>query len=151
MDPKMLKVVKRFPLATGKEPHGLAFDPQHHRLFAACRNQVMIVLDSNDGHIVTSLPIGETVDMAAFDPQTRSVFASNGDGTLSVFHQVSADTYQDVGPIKTGANAKQMDFDANTGQLFLPTGTIITTGTSADGKPMRAVKDGTFAILVVGR
>lgn len=150
-DPRSLKVVRRLPLVSGIEPHGLAFDPEHHRLFAACRNKVMVVLDSDDGHVVTSLPIGETVDMAAFDPKSGLVFASNGDGTLSSYRQINANEYKNVGPIKTGPNAKQMDFDASSGRLFLPTGAIVTSGTAADGKPAKIVKDGTFAILVVGR
>ncbi len=149
-NPTTLHVEQRWTLGEGKEPHGLAFDGEHHRLFAACRNQRMIVINSDTGAIVTTLPIGETVDMAAFDEKRHLVFASNGDGKLSMFHQLSADKYQDVGPVTTGPNAKQMDFDSRTGQIFLPSGDILTAESSA-GKPVHTVKEGSFFILVVGR
>ena len=149
-DPATLKVITRYPLGACKEPHGLAFDSQDHRLFAACRNKLLIVLDSLDGHEVSSLPIGDTVDMAAFDPQTRTVFASNGDGTLSLFRQVSPDQYQSLISLKTGPNAKQMDMDPKTSKLYLPSGRI-SQELAGDGKPVKTVQEGTFAILVVGR
>lgn len=149
-DPLTLRITARFALGKGKEPHGLAFDEAHHRLFVACRNKLIVVLGSADGHVITTLGIGDTVDMAAFDPKTQNIFASNGDGSMSAFHEVSADRYKDLGRVETGPGAKQMDFNAQTGKLFLPTGTILESGLGANGKPNRSVREGSFAVLEVG-
>lgn len=149
-DSLTLKISARFALGAGKEPHGLAFDEAHHRLFAACRNRLVVVLDSSDGHVITALGIGDTVDMAAFDRKTQNIFASNGDGSMSAFHEVSADRYEDLGRVETGPGAKQMDFNSQTGKLFLPTGIILESGLGANGKPNRSVKQGSFAVLEVG-
>ena len=88
--------------------------------------------------------------MAAFDRKTQNIFASNGDGSMSAFHEVSADRYEDLGRVETGPGAKQMDFNSQTGKLFLPTGIILESGLGANGKPNRSVKQGSFAVLEVG-
>ena len=57
--------------------------PGNHRLFSACDNKVMTVTDSLSGKRVTTVPIGDGADGAAFDPATGYAFASNGaDGTV---------------------------------------------------------------------
>ncbi|TMQ72941.1 MAG: YncE family protein, partial [Candidatus Eisenbacteria bacterium] len=42
-DTHALKVLGRWPVAPGEEPSGLAIDTAHHRLFAGCGNQKLIV------------------------------------------------------------------------------------------------------------
>jgi alkaline phosphatase len=148
-DPKSLVVKQRFPLPASSMPTGLAMDPQLHRLFIACRSQVMFVMDSETGKVITKLPIGAGVDAAAFDPEARLLFASNGDGTLNIFHQESADSYQDLGSIRTGANAKTMGFDQKTHKLYLSSGEIETIPpANPNQKPQRKVVPGTFEVLV---
>jgi len=51
----------------------------------------MLMLDSNSGHVVGSVPIGTGVDANAFDNQLQLAFSSNGEGTLSVIQQEGAD------------------------------------------------------------
>jgi len=49
----------------------------------------MVVLDADSGKVITTAPIGERVDAAAYDPGTKLVFQSTGGGTIAVFHQDS--------------------------------------------------------------
>ena len=44
----------------------------------------------------TTVPIGTGVDGAGYDPATGDAFASNADGTLTVIHQDTPDTYHVV-------------------------------------------------------
>lgn len=68
IDVKSLKVEKSWPIAPGEEPSGLALDNKTHLLFSVCSNKLMVVVDALDGHILTTLPIGDGCDGVKFDP-----------------------------------------------------------------------------------
>jgi YVTN family beta-propeller protein len=75
IDSKTLKVLHHWPLAPGGTATALAFDPQTRRLFAGCRGgQLMVVLDADSGKVITTAPIGERVDAAAYDAAAKLVF-----------------------------------------------------------------------------
>jgi DNA-binding beta-propeller fold protein YncE len=152
-DPKSLEVKKRFPIEVAKTPTGLAYDAKTNRLFIGCRREPkMIAMDAATGKVITSFPIGAGVDFAAFDPEARLIFFSCGDGTLNVFHEKSADEYEDAGAVKTQPSAKTMAFDPKTKKIFLPAAEFQETPNADPSKrPQRSVKPGTFAVLVVGR
>ena len=152
-DPRSLQVKKRFPIGVAKTPTGLAYDAKTNRLFIGCRNEPkMVVMDAATGKVISSFPIGAGVDFAAFDPGARLIFFSCGDGTLSVYHEKSADEYEDAGAIKTQPSAKTMAFDPKTKKIFLPAAEYQETpATDPSKRPQRTVKPGTFVVLVVGK
>ena len=152
-DPKSLEVKKRFPIGVAKVPTGLAYDAKTKRLFIGCRNEPkMVVMDAGTGKVINSFPIGAGVDYAAFDPGSSLVFFSCGDGTLSIYHEKSADVYEDAGAVKTQPSAKTMAFDPKTKKIFLPAAEYVETPATEPGRrPMRSVKPGTFAVLVVSK
>src|SRR6266404_7946479 len=152
-DPKSLEVKKRFPIGVAKVPTGLAYDAKTKRLFIGCRNEPkMVVMDAGTGKVINSFPIGAGVDYAAFDPGSGLVFFSCGDGTLSIYHEKSADEYEDAGAVKTQPSAKTMAFDPKTKKIFLSAGEIIETpATDPTQRPTRTMKPGSFAVLVVGK
>src|SRR5882724_4756544 len=81
IDPTTLKVTNTYPLDPCGGPTGLALDKKNQRLFTVCRkNKGMTVLDSQTGKIITTVPIGAGVDAVTYDPDTKFVFCSNGDG-----------------------------------------------------------------------
>jgi len=47
-----------WPMSTCVKPHGLAIDREHHRLFASCSNEVMVVMNADSGAVIATLPIG---------------------------------------------------------------------------------------------
>ena len=152
-DPKSLEVKKRFPIGVAKVPTGLAYDAKTKRLFIGCRNEPkMVVMDAVTGKVINSFPIGAGVDYASFDPKTRLIFFSCGDGTLNIYHEKSADNYEDAGAVKTQPSAKTMAFDPKTKKIFLPAAEYQETPATEPGRrPQRSVKPGTFAVLVVGK
>ena len=83
----------------------MAIDAVHHRLFVGCRNRKLVVMDSDTGKVVTTIPISDGVDANRFDPATNLVFSSNGVGTLTVVHEDSENAYSLVAstPTKRGA------------------------------------------------
>ena len=152
-DPKSLEVKKRFPIIGAKTPTGLAYDEKTKRLFIGCRNEPkMVVMDSASGKVIGSFPIGRGVDYAAFDPQAKLVFFSCSEGVLSVFHEKSADDYEDSGPVKTQPSARTMAFDSKTKKIFLSAAEYNETPpTTPGGRPQRTMKPGSFVVLVVSK
>ena len=96
-------------------------DRANRRLFLGCRSKVMAVVDADSGKVITTLPIGDHVDATAFDPETKLIFNSNGEGTITVIHQDSPDKYSIVETVKTVPRAKTMALDPKTHRLFLST------------------------------
>lgn len=129
-----LKVEQRWPTAPCSSPSSMAMDQHNHRLFLGCRSKVMAVVDADSGKVITTLPIGDHVDATAFDPETKLIFNSNGEGTISVIHQDSPDSYSAVETVKTVPRAKTMALDPKTHRLFLST-----------------AENGQFEVLVVGK
>jgi len=129
-----LKVEQRWPTAPCSSPSSMAMDQQNRRLFLGCRSKVMAVVDADSGKVITTLPIGDHVDATAFDPETKLIFNSNGEGTISVIRQDSPDSYSAVETVKTVPRAKTMALDPKTHQLFLST-----------------AENGQFEVLVVGK
>ena len=134
IDANQLKVEQRWPVAPCQSPSSMAMDRKLRRLFIGCRNKVMAVMNADTGQVITTLPIGDHVDATAFDTDTGLIFNSNGEGTITVIHEDTADKYSVVQTVKTLPHAKTMALDAKTHQLFLST-----------------VESGQFEVLVVGK
>jgi YVTN family beta-propeller protein len=129
-----LKVEQRWPTAPCSSPSSMAMDRANRRLFLGCRSKVMAVVNADTGRVITTLPIGDHVDATAFDKETKLIFNSNGEGTITVIRQDSPDKYSTVETIKTAPRAKTMALDPKTHRLFLSTS-----------------ENGQFEVLVVGQ
>ncbi|HME40722.1 MAG TPA: YncE family protein [Steroidobacteraceae bacterium] len=145
-DTRTLKPLAAWPVSPCEEPTGMAVDQVHHRVFSACGNNKLAVLDSDDGRVVAMAPIGSDPDGAWFDPATQRIFTSNKEGTLSVLHEATPERYETVQTLSTGSGARTITADEKTGHLFLPT--VRTGPAKAGGAPPLLPE--TFAVLVVG-
>jgi YVTN family beta-propeller protein len=114
------EVIARWPLAPGTEPTGIALDAAHHRLFAACHNKVMEMLDTTTGKVVGSVPIGAGVDGCAFDDATQLAFASCGEGTTTIAKEEGPEKLTVVQTLKTERSARTMAIDPTTHRIYLP-------------------------------
>src|SRR5438067_1247736 len=152
-DPKSFEVKHRFPIGVAKTPTGLAYDAKTKRLFIGCNNEPkMVVMDATSGKVINSFPIGRGVDYGGFDPQAKLIFFSCREGVLSVFHEKSADDYEDIGPVKTQTGARTMAFDPKTKKIFLSTADVVEgPPATPGGRPTRTIKPDTFVVLVVSK
>ena len=150
-DPAHMIVKQKWPIEGCKTPTGLAIDADNSRLFIGCRSKVLAVMDSGSGKVITTLPIGDRVDAVAFDPENKLIFASNGDGTISVIRQKSVDEYESAGQIETQKSAKTMAFDPKSKRLFLSAAEMETAPAVAGQKGRNKPKPGSFNVLVVER
>jgi DNA-binding beta-propeller fold protein YncE len=153
IDSRKLTVEERWPLAPCESPSSMAMDRPNRRLFIGCRNHLMAVLNADNGHVITTLPIGDHVDATVFDRSSGLIFNSNGDGTITVIHEDSPDSYSVVENVKTQRGAKTMALDPKTHLLFLSTAEYGPTPapTPERKRPRPSVVPGSFTILVVGK
>jgi DNA-binding beta-propeller fold protein YncE len=147
-----LKVLNTWPLTGCEEPTGMAIDPAHKRIFIGCHSQQMLVTDY-DGKIVASVPIGQGVDAAAFDPSTGLAFTSCGDGTVTVAHEDTPDKYTVVQTISTQRGARTMTLDTKNHNIYTVTSDFnpAPAATADNPRPRPVPIPSTFTLLVYGR
>ena len=105
IDRKTQAVAAVWPL-TCKVNAAVAMDEKNHRLFVACRDGNMNVLDSDTGRVLKNLPISTGVDDMVFDPASQRIYVAAGEGFVNVFKEIDADHYRVIGKIPTGPLAK---------------------------------------------
>jgi YVTN family beta-propeller protein len=148
IDTRTNKVTARWPVPECTSPHGLALDPESHRLFVSCVNALLVVVNSDNGTVVAKLPIGSGTDAAVFDPKRKLVFSSNGkDGTLSVIQESDPQTFVSLGSIKTTVSARTMAIDPQTGRLFLAAAATDGTVVNSAGQQRPKIVPGSLKLL----
>lgn len=151
IDAAKLTVIRRWSIAPCEDPTGLAIDRAHHRLFSACRNQLMVVSDALRGKVVTTAPIGMGTDGARFDAGTQLAFTSNGEGSITVVREVTPDSMAVVATVPTKRGARTIEIDPATHQLFTVSADYGTAPapTPAQPRPRPPQVPGTFGLLVL--
>jgi hypothetical protein len=146
VDFKARKVLAHWPVAPGGSPVGMSIDTKNHRLFIGCRKpQKLIMMSTNDGKIISDMPIGAGVDATKVD--SGQAFASCRDGSLAVASETSPGKFEIVQTVKTPTGARTMGVDPTTHRIYLPTAEFEELKPGATGRPVP--KPGTFMIVVV--
>ena len=156
VDAKTLTVTAHYDLSgKGGTCAGLALDAKNHILFSACRNPAnMVILNADDGKIITTLPIGNLCDGVVFNPKTMEAFSSQGDGTLTVIKENSPTSFVVEQTVQTKQGARTSTLDTKTNQIFLITAELTppTPPKEPGGRAGRGqVIPDSFSILVVGK
>ena len=149
-----LTVESRWKISPGEEPSGLAIDRKHRRLFSVCSNKLMVVVDADNGKVITTLPIGPGTDAAGFDSETGFAFSSNGgDGTLTVAHEDTPDKFAVVENVPTLRRARTMALDTKTHQVYTVTAEFgaAPAATKAQPRPRPPMVPGSFTLLILSR
>jgi DNA-binding beta-propeller fold protein YncE len=120
-DTASLSVKQTWPLAAAhcEEPSGIAMNTGTHRLFVACRNKVLAVLNAESGAVITQVPIAAENDGAVYDPQTHTIFVSTLDGTLSIVRETDGDHYASVQNLATGFGSRTLALDPSTHIVYI--------------------------------
>ena len=148
IDTKKHEVKVHWPLAPGEEPTGIALDAAHHRLFATCHNKIMVMLDTETGKAITTVPIGAGTDGCEFDDSTQLAFASCGEGVVTIAKEESPDKLVVVQTLKTERGARTMAIDPKTHRIYLPTAQIQPAPGAPPARP--TIVPNTFKLLVYG-
>jgi YVTN family beta-propeller protein len=152
IDTSSHSVMATWPLAPGEEPTGMAIDRAHHRLFVGCHNKLLVMLNSDTGKVVVTVPIGAGVDACAFDDTTQLAFASCGDGTITIAKEETPQKLTVMQTLRTERGARTMALDPSTHRIYTATAKIKPEQSSPPGTKHRwpTYVSGTFHLLVYG-
>ena len=98
----------------------MALDESEHRLFVVTRMPArLLVFDTNTGNIVEKLSAVGDCDDVFYDSTRKRIYASGGDGAISVFQEQDPDHYKEVARISTVKGARTSFFSSELDRLFL--------------------------------
>src|ERR1051326_5380532 len=87
-----------------------------------CRNPATaVILNADDGKILTTLPIGKGTDGGGFNPSTMEAFSSQGEGTLTIIKENSPTSFEVEQTLQTKSRAKTCTLDTKNNQIILIT------------------------------
>jgi hypothetical protein len=98
----------------------MAIDAPNHRLFVG-GGGFMVMMDAASGKVLAQVPICGGTDATAFDPASRTAFASCGDGHITVVHQDGPDKLKVQQTLTTARGARTMALDPVTHNLYTAT------------------------------
>lgn len=144
------KVEQHWSLGDAEGPTGLAMDVVTKRLFAGCE-KILVVMDANNGNIISKLPIGDGCDGVAFDNATQTIFTSNGEGNMTVINEKGPNKFVIASTVITKRGARTITIDDSSHLLYLPTAEFEPLPANAKQGDRPKMKAGTFQVMVIGR
>jgi DNA-binding beta-propeller fold protein YncE len=176
VDAKTMKVTAHYEFGDkGSRCNGLALDLKNHVLFAACGQSgmpvatppqpMMVILNAQDGKIITSLPLAGGSDGAVFNPATMEAFSSHGNGTMTIVKENSPTSFEVEQNLQTMTGAKTLTLDSKTNHVLTmaaeygpppapvtpPAGEAPPQGRGGRGPARGPMVPDSFSILAVGR
>lgn len=98
----------------------MALDESSHRLFVVTRFPArLLVFDTESGKVVQKLSAAGDCDDIFFDQTRKRIYASGGEGAISVFEQKDADHYAELKRIPTAKGARTSFYSPDFGRLYL--------------------------------
>ncbi len=139
------KITDRWSLKPAESPTGLAMDLKHNRLFAGC-DKMLVVVDAGSGKVTDRVSIPDGCDGVAFDAELGLVFASCGEGQLSIIRENTDGRYELAENVPTKASARTIALNQKTHTIYLPAGEFQKPTVAGTRPPL---VPGTFQVLVV--
>ncbi len=98
----------------------MALDEADHRLFVVTRFPArLLVFNTETGKVIQSLPAVGDCDDVFYDHAHKRIYASGGEGAISVFEQQTPDEYKELARIPTVKGARTSFFSPELGRLYL--------------------------------
>jgi glutamine cyclotransferase len=157
VDVNTLKVITKYDLgASAGEPGGLGLDVKNHILFAMCANpNVCVVVNADDGKVLTTLPLDGGTDGGGFNPATMEAWSSQRNGTLTIIKESSPTNFVVEQTVQTKAGCKTSSLDTKNNRIVLVcTERLPQAATNAPAGQRRDVGrggPGNLDVLWVGR
>lgn len=95
----------------------MALDEEHHRLFVAARRPArLLVLDTDSGKVIASLPGAADTDDMAYDATRKRIYVPSGEGFIFVYQQIDADRYERIAKIPSAIGARTSAYYGQVGK-----------------------------------
>jgi hypothetical protein len=160
VDAKKLTVTAHYDLSSKSVDNGsgLSLDAKNHILFAYYRlpSPVAVILNADNGNIITTLPTAMNVDTVAFNPATMEAISTAGGGSIVFIKENSPTSFVVEQRLQTMPGARTMVLDTKTNHVLTMAfeyGPVPANAPSpvpgrlALGPPI----PGSFTLLTVGR
>jgi DNA-binding beta-propeller fold protein YncE len=160
VDAKNLTVTKHLDLSSkGVDAgSGLSLDAKNHVLFSYWRlpTPVVLIVNAENGNIITSFPTDVNVDTVGFNPATMEAISTAGGGSMIFIKENSPTSFEVEQRLKTMVGARNMVLDTKTNHVVsmafeygpLPADAPAPVpGRMALGPPL----PGSFTLLMVGK
>jgi DNA-binding beta-propeller fold protein YncE len=107
IDRKSMKVVTTWPVPPAQQNAMVAFDPAQHRLYVVTRSPGMVVvMNSDTGAVVGTLPAPLRADEVQYDESTHRLYVPGGEGYLEIYDTSDPNRLQVVEKVTTAPGAK---------------------------------------------
>jgi hypothetical protein len=156
VDARTLKLIDTYSVQGRGKVGGLAFDAAHHILFAMCSLIRCVIMNSDDGQIITALPLpgssgesweGGFID-GGFNPATMEAFSSQADGTLTIIKENNPTNFTVEQTVQTKPGTRYCSLDTKTGHIIL---TATENTATRVNQPLVNWGPGFLDVIVVGR
>ena len=120
LDREKRTIIATWPLGMTLANYPMALDEADHRLFVITRLPArLLVFDTTTGKSVQRLPAVGDCDDVFYDQARKRIYASGGEGAISVFEQQDPDHYKESARIATVKGARTSFFSFELDRLFL--------------------------------
>jgi hypothetical protein len=122
VDAKKLTVTAHYDLSSKNVDNGsgLSLDAKNHVLFAYWRvpSPVVVIVNADNGNIITTLPTAVNVDTVAFNPATMEAISTAGDGSIVFIKENSPTSFVVEQRLQTMLGARTMVLDTKTNRVL---------------------------------
>jgi DNA-binding beta-propeller fold protein YncE len=95
----------------------MALDEEHHRLFVAARRPArLLVLNTDSGKVIASLPGASDTDDMWYDATRKRIYVPSGEGFIFVYQQIDADHYERISKIPSAIGARTSVYTGQVGK-----------------------------------
>jgi DNA-binding beta-propeller fold protein YncE len=120
VDRKAMTVLATWPVPVAKQNAMVALDTQQHRLYVVCRDPgKVVVLDSNDGHLISSETAPLRADDVMYDEATHRLYVPGGEGWLGIYDTSDPNHLKLAQKVETAPGAKTGLLLPDAHRLFL--------------------------------
>jgi YVTN family beta-propeller protein len=120
IDPQTRKVLKRYAIKAGKDPHGLWIEADSRLAFIACdKDNKLVVMDLKTFQETGISDLGKDPDVIAFDQQLGYLYAASESGTLSAF-RIRDRKVEKLGDAMIGNEAHSVEVNPLTHEVYFP-------------------------------
>ncbi len=120
VDKKTRAVITSWKTDDALQNFPMALDAANRRLFVVCRRPArLLALSIDTGKVTDTLPAAGDCDDVFYNPSMKRIYATGGEGKISVFQQIGADEYKEIASIPTRKGARTSLFSPETHSLFV--------------------------------
>jgi len=111
------KKIEKWKLREAGTNFPMALDEEHHRLFVSARRPArLLVLDTDSGKVLASLPGASDTDDMAYDATRKRIYVPSGEGFIFVYQQIDPDHYERIAKIPSEIGARTSAYYGQVGK-----------------------------------